>query len=254
MAGRGSDRLILLLSATGGHQARALIRKIVSNPDSWSAWDEGRLTRPKYLQVTGMYEIIGNWDLAVFIRTGTGAPQILIRQLRREILKAAYSRNFPPIHESGGKFGRFHGIVPNSEMLSLDPHGSTEFPRTTPKSPVDHEKKGGTKAFIVIDLPKEEEAGPSVDDLIEWMHDAVSKDPEAAAIERVYTNSRQVVLELLSVRPGATDVTGFNRLIERRLSEVVVLKYTLLCYEYDEEPCGWGTPPDPRPGPTGRTP
>lgn len=235
--------MILLLSVTSGHQARGLIRKIVSNPDSWSAWEEGRLPKPDYLQVTGMYEIIGNWDLAVFVRARTNSPKILIRQLRREILREANFRTFPPVHESGGRFGRFQGIDTMIEMPSLDPRDSASFQRTTCDGSAEYERLGRTRSFIVMDVADEEEGRVRIDDLVVRMHRAVSKDPEAASVERVYKNSSQLVLELMSVRPGATDITRFNRLIEPSLAEHAVLKYTLLCYEYDEEPCGWGSPP-----------
>jgi hypothetical protein len=250
---QGSDTLILLLSVTSGRQARRLIRDIVEDPDSWNAWGED-LPKPEYLWVTGMYEIIGNWDLAVFIQAGTSVAEKLIARLRREILRQANLHASSPVHERGGQFGRFQGIVANFEKPSLDPEDSADFHRTTFENPQDYEEQGQTRSFIVVDTPDEEHTANPVPELLSRMHLAVAESSVAATVERVYSNSRQLVLELMSVRPGATDITRFNRLVEPILSEAAVLKYTLLCYEYDEVPFGWGPPPNPeKPGPTGRT-
>lgn len=253
MIERGSDTLILLLSVTSGAQARDLIRKIVKEHDEWDAWDEN-LPKPESLWVTGMYEIIGNWDLAVFIQARTGVQKKLISQIRREILKQTNLHSSQPVHERGGRFGRFQGIVANYERPSLDPGNSGDFRRTTFERPQEYEEKGRTRTFIVVDIPDEEHTPPDVRDLLKKLHVAVSGSPVATTVERVYANSTQFVLELMSTGPGATDITRFNRLIEPSLSEAALLKYTLLCYEYDEVPFGWGPlPSGGKPGPTGRT-
>lgn len=253
MIEQGSDTLILLLSVTSGAQARDLIRDIVKEHSHWDTWDEN-LPKPEFLWVTGMYEIIGNWDLAVFIQARTGVQKKLISRIRREILKHTNLHNSQPVHERGGRFGRFQGIVANYERPSLDPNDSADFRRTTFARPHEYEEKGRTRTFIVVDVPDEEHDAPDVKDLLARLHLAILDSPVAAIVERIYANSTQFVLELISSGPGATDVTQFNRLIEPILSEAALLKYTLLCYEYDEVPFGWGPLPDPKkPGPTGRT-
>ena len=59
-------------------------------------------------------------------------------------------------------------------------------------------------------------------------------------MEAVYVGGQLLVVELISTSPGATDIAKFNRLIEPGIAEVAVQKYTLLCYEYDEQNYGWG--------------
>jgi hypothetical protein len=236
------DTLILLLSVTSGRQARDLIREVVSDPGSWVAWDEGRLSRPRYLQVVGMYEVVGNWDLAVFIRTRTNSPGILISQLRREILKKANLRSFPPVHERGGQFGRFQAITVNREQSSLDSRDSSPVSRIEFDNPREYERRGNTRTFIVVDAsPNEEHDVIRPETLLTRMHRVVSGRSVETAVECVYVGYNQFVVELMSVQPGATDIAKFNRLIEPSLAELAVLKYTLLCYEYDEVSCGWET-------------
>lgn len=238
----GSDTLILLFSVTSGHKTRELIKDVVTDPNSFGLLGGG-LPKPKYLQVVGMYELIGNWDLAVFIRTHTANPTTLIRHLRREILIRANEEPFPPAHERGGQFGRFQAITVNWERSSLNANDHSPIRRTVFEDARDYERQGHTRSFVVIDATPNEERDPtSMKGVIKGMHSAVSTDPMAPPVECVYVGTQLLVVELMSTSPGATDITKFNRLIEPGIAEIAVQKYTLLSYEYDEQPYGWGEP------------
>jgi len=240
---RSSDFSILFLSVTSGRQARSLIKDIVLDPDSWLAWSERLLIQPTYLQVVGMYEVIGNWDLALFMRTQTNSPRTLAGQMRREILRRGTLHTYPPVHERGGPFGRFQAITVNREYASLDLSDLFPIKRTKFDSSVDYARHGSTRVFVVIgDSPDEERQPLRMDTLASRMHRAILDSKYNAPIECVYLGINRIVVELMSVEPGATDIGEFNRIIEPVLAEFAVLKYTLLCYEYDEIPSGWGQP------------
>lgn len=231
--------LILFFSVTSGRQTRELIKEVVTDPDSWETWDK-KVAKPKYIDVVGMYELIGNWDLAVFIRARTNAPRALIRHLRREILIRANHRRFPPVHERGGQFGRFEAIAVNWEQPSLSPRDRLPIRRTQFEDTSEYEERGNTRTFIVVDASPNEERDPiEMKTVIEGIGRAVADDPVGETVECVYVGTQRSVIELMSTRPGATDVTKFNRLIEPGIAEIAVQKYTLLCYEYDEAPFGW---------------
>ena len=237
-----SDTLILFLSVTSGRQARDLIKNLVSDPDSWLAWNEHLLTRPTSLQVVGMYEVIGNWDLALFMRTTTNSPKTLVGQVRREILRRGTQlHTYPPVHERGGPFGRFQAITVNREYSSLDLDDLSQVRHTKFPSAADYIKNGHTRTFVVVgDSPDEERQPIGMEMLASGMHQAILDAKFNAPIECVYLGTNRIVIELMSTQSGAVDVAEFNRLIEPVLGEFAMLKYTLLCYEYDEVACGWG--------------
>ena len=141
---RGSDTLILLFSVTSGRKTRELIKQVVANPDSLGFFDRN-LPKPKYLRVVGMYEMIGNWDLAVFIRARTQRPMTLARHLRRELLVRANEEAFPPVHERGGQFGRFQAIPINWERGSLNINNHLPIRQTTFDNTHEYEEQGSTE-------------------------------------------------------------------------------------------------------------
>jgi len=221
-----------------------LIKELILEADSWLAWGERLLARPTYLQVVGMYEVIGNWDLALFIRTLTNSPETLSGQVRREILRRGTLHTYPPVHERGGPFGRFQAITVNQEYASLDLSDSSPIKRTKFASATEYAEKGSTRVFVVIGDSADEERQPlKMEELAGRMHQAILDAEYDAPIECVYLGINRIVVELMSVERGAVDIGEFNRLIEPVLAEFTVLKYTLLCYEYDETPIGWNPSP-----------
>jgi hypothetical protein len=242
---RASDLLVMFLSVRSGHKTRELVREVVNSPECWETL---RMPKPEDFSVVGMYELIGNWDLAVFMRAKTTVPGKLISHLRTQLLIQANHGSFPPVLESEGKFGRFAPVTVDWEQPSLDLKDHSPVQRTLLKGTQEYEKEGKTRTFIVIDAsPNDERDAVDIKVVLDGMSRAVSEDPVQEIVECVYVGVGKAVVELMSTKPGATDVTRFNRLIDPGIAEAAVQKYTMLAYEYDEEPFGWddnlaGTP------------
>lgn len=234
-----SDLSILLLSVTSGPKTRDLVKEMMHSGEGWrgfaSDWP------PQRLLIVGMYELIGNWDLAVLVRSNVVDRASLAHRFRRELMIRAHENEFPPVHASGGQFGRFEAIPVSSERGSLT--GSDPIRRTVLPSSEDYETKGTTRAFIVIDAsPNDERAGatPPMETVLGEMRQALGPVAADEFVECVYVSRHKAVVEVLSTEPGAADLTRFNRLIEPGLAEHAIQKYTLICYGYDEQTFGWG--------------
>lgn len=234
-----SDLQILLLSVTSGPKTKDIVRSMCAEPEQWKGWAQD--WPPQRLRIVGMYELIGNWDLAILFRSSVADRDELNVRFRREILIRAHEGPFPPVHAGGGQFGRFRAISVGSERGSF----AVDAPisRTILPSTETYEEEGTTRAFIMLDASPTDERGgatPPMVTVLAEMQQAVGSGFTDHFVQCVYVSRHAAVIELLSTERGAADLTRFNRLIEPILAEHAIQKYSLMCYGYDENTHGWG--------------
>ncbi len=213
-----SDLFYVFMTAVDCAKARAQVRKFVKS------YKPGK-PLGFYVHLLGMYDLMGRWDLAVRLRIGPDAKQ------GTRFISALKAH----LDEHGVFYGNinhlFHSFNITDEHVSLKKTSrARERDRhVRPGGTTDYENNRLQKGFIVIQPGQQRQTG----DLLESL--GTVKGQSTEIIRAVCEAVDAVIIELFMTCPQADYVNKLNREIGKPVANLGGQKYSLLCYEYDEE-------------------
>jgi 3',5'-cyclic AMP phosphodiesterase CpdA len=224
-----SDLCVLFFSVADCPTARAAVRQALSALPGESFWQK----QEPYVLLLGMYDLLGNWDLAVRLRIGDGVKPSRVSKYLDEQLQAANQR------QKKGPFSQ----GPFSKAMLLEVTREANSVRellTESNEPVKRRILGDTDAYDRLRCQRSLiwiELGADSREVLDWLADAIETAPEVAAIiESASLDDQVLLLETFSACGQSSEIAHLNRLIEPVLANWHRQKYTLTCYGYDETP------------------
>jgi 3',5'-cyclic AMP phosphodiesterase CpdA len=228
-----SDLCVLFFSVADCPAARAAVRKALSALPGENFWQK----QEPYVLLLGMYDLLGNWDLAVRLRIGDGVKPSRVFKYLDEQLQAANQR------QKKGPFSQ----GPFSKAMLLDVTREANSVRellTESNEPVRRRILGDTDAYDRLRCQRSLiwiELGADSREVLDRLADAIETAPEVAAIvESASLDDQVLLLETFSACGQSSEIAHLNRLIEPVLANWQRQKYTLTCYGYDETPLSVG--------------
>lgn len=223
-----SDLCVLFFSVADCPTARAVVRKALSALPGESIWQK----QEPYVLLLGMYDLLGNWDLAVRLRIGDGVKPSRVAKYLDEQLQAANQRQ---------KKGPFSGPFSKAMLLEVTREAnSVRELLTESNEPVKRRILGDTDAYDRLRCQRSLiwiELGADSHEVLDRLADAIETAPEVAAIvESASLDDQVLLLETFSACGQSSEIAHLNRLIEPVLANWQRQKYTLTCYGYDETP------------------
>lgn len=219
-----SDLQILFLSVTDCLAAREETRIAIKDLEGSTLWEE--LGRPP-ISLLGMYDLLGNWDLAIRLRVGPrGDPRRVGDYIGRCLLRKGVRRKT-------GRFSRQEFVTVRQEAPSLPALANNEA------APICHRRLGDTteyerlrcqRTFLWIDL-----GSTAPDETLASLAAAVqTASLTGDIIESASRSDHTLLLETFASCSQSAEVGRLNRVIEPVLGPSGLQKYTLTCYGYDE--------------------
>lgn len=231
-----SDLNYLLLNVVDCKASRDIIRGVYKKW-AFKLSDQGTETEPPKIRLTGMYDIMGKWDLLVRFRLHTELrADNLVKQIGQELIgkdQILYGKKSPERIRKA-KMTVQNGLINvKYELPSPGGHNSArdEIHHVRLGSTADYDRARCQRAFLYIDLPTNE-AETLISELERCLR--LEKEP-ASIVEAISIGDKAIILEIFMRCSQTHLINGLNRLVEEFIPAFRVQKYTLFCYEYDEK-------------------
>jgi hypothetical protein len=215
-----SDLYYLFMTVVDCERARKAIRQLVFNYHVPGPADQS------YLSLHGMYDLLGKWDLAVRLRVGTAVKWGPFFDRLQDDLKGLL---FAPGHHRSldwFKVDRELSGFSESAVCISEQHRLFGNKKTS-----DYERDRCQKGFLYVEL----QVKGVKKDLVERLRSKIEK-PSHDIVMGVCECADALIIEIFMTCSQSGHVRMLNREIGPVVAEYGCQKYTLLCYEYDEEP------------------
>ena len=228
-----SDLHLLLFSVVDCNESRKILKQKFQNLLSSELWNDLRLT---YFNVRGMYDLYGQWDLIVRFRCDL---DIDIKRLVKDIQKCLEDEKMMenPRRNSSSVFSRIEHLNILRELTSwsdLDNQPQRiSINRRLIYNTQDYDELRCQRVFLYVQLPSSTD---DKNDCLKALRDVIVRDrPCTNIIEGIYIADRALVFEIFLTCAQSSYLNRLNRIIGPVLAEFRLQKYTLLCYDYEEE-------------------
>jgi 3',5'-cyclic AMP phosphodiesterase CpdA len=226
-AADSSNLILMFMSVADCRKARRVIRESVEDIRGRQAEPDGPIA---LVELDGMYDLLGYWDLLVRIRT----PHTFSAKYACDpILQALEQQG---IRTPSGDFND-HRIVdiawelPDLDHYAIrDQQDSVELRRTRLPATEDYDRLRSQRVFLYFKQPDQ-----GKDSFLAEAAEAIGRSGVGAFVETVAVSGDEVVLDMFLRCADSVAVNVLNRAIEPVLSRRKIQKYTLLCYAYDED-------------------
>jgi 3',5'-cyclic AMP phosphodiesterase CpdA len=236
-----SDLNVIFLSVVDCGSSRQIIRNFIENKRAALNAKNGG---DQYIELQGMYDLLGKWDLAVRLRfeknisLDTFSTELVNELVLHKMMsddELEFSDSAPiNVAKEVKKFGDLLSrgyTIPNgglSRTFFGDVDGSA------------YEKNRCQRGFLLMQLPADINKQRS---LIQDFRDAFDQDPLFEDIvEGIYKSRNELIIETFTTCAKSLALNHLNRRVEpiltrhaSKLTRPGLQKYTMFCYRYDEK-------------------